>query len=295
MTNGSPTEQAIIRHPDSPLESAVSAVALSSSTASINTVRRPSGIIGSNYDEEIMAGYIHTTNVDTDLAKMSVPAAASMEIKVDKDLPETATMTPLDLTPLAASTHPSWPDFSTRNNTPKNRISSESLLPSIEESFVPKLYSGSLTPSFNVHAMESTNASQVPSTSTVENIYVEEDEIEMDSEQLVPSSTWREIESSSPINPSLRTSTAGGPLPLPPLNLPTFNSPRSLYPPRVQMPMESRHFDVTYGYAETVEETRIPSSTSGPTTPSLQSSPPTVRLPLPPPDIIPPSSSHANF
>ena len=292
MTNGSPTEQAIIRESNSPLEAAI---ASSLSMASSNIARNSSGIIGSNYDEEEMAGNVRTKmNVDTDLAKMSVPAAAFMEIKVDKDLPETATMTPLDRTPLAASTHPSWPDFSTRNNTPKNRISSESLLPSIEESFVPKLYSGSLTPSFNVHATESINASQVPSTSTVENIYVEEDEIEMDSEQLVPSSTWREIESSSPIDPNLRTSTAGGPLPLPPLNLPTFNSPRSLYPPRVQMPMESRHFDVTYGYAET-ETTRIPSSTSGPTTPSLQSSPPTVRLPLPPPDIIPPSSSHANF
>ena len=144
---------------------------------------------------------------------------------------------------------------------------------------------------------ESINGSQVPSSSRDNNIYVEEDGKEMDSEQLVPSSILREIESSSPIDPRLRISTVGGlphhpasPLPLPPpLNMPIFTSPRSLHPPRVEMPMQSRHFDVTYGYAD-VEETRIPSSTSGITPPTVPLSVPTIRVPVPPPDIIPPSS-----
>ena len=243
-----------------------------------------------------MAGNVRT-NVKKGMVTVTMTeptAATSTGIKVGNEEPASVSMAPL-VPPLAAIVYPSWSDLSSLINTPKESSLSDSQRrqASQDESIFPKLFT---VPSLPFFATESTNASQVPSTSPVDNIYVEEDEIEMDSGQLVPTSILREIQSSSPINPSLRTSTAGGPLPLPPLNLPTFNSPRSLYPPRVQMPMESRHFDVTYGYAETVEETtRIPSSTLDTTTPTTPLAAPKILVPLPPPDIIPPSSHYSSF
>ena len=122
------------------------------------------------------------------------------------------------------------------------------------------------------------NAGTPPYQSSTQdiNLCIEEDGKNIHKGQLVPSSL-RDIESLSPTDMRLSSSPTerlshNNTLQIPSLNRNKFTAPRIYVPP-----IESRYFDVTYGYAE---------GTSSSSTPYA----PIIRVPLPPPDIIPPST-----
>ena len=239
-------------------------------------------------------------------------------IKGDKELPKTASITPTPLdsglgSPLYSvkstnyspnnisasdldrdllSRNDSCPDSSGKapptddlesNSSDVRRISPPryqmSAPPSAPKN-ISKLFTGTLPPFLSVK--KATNPSQCQLPLENDTIYVEED----DGGRLA-SPSWKSIDSlsSSDLKPR-SSSVASLALSHDSMQSPAF-SPDKFTAPRVYVPIESRHFDVTYGYAE--EGT--------PATPGILSSPngipltaPTIRMPLLPPDIIPPPS-----
>ena len=265
---------------------------MSSTTTTTNPgpVRRPLGITRGSYDEEAMAGHVRRLNVDTDVGMVTDPTAIGM--KGDKGLPESAIIAPMDLTSLSASDGtPLRSEMTSRVNTPKT--SSLPNLPpnqtSQNEAPFPKLFIGAIPPLFTLPTDEAAiNSSPFQPSSQDNNVYVEEDEKEQDEGQLVPPSL-RDIESGPTI---IRPPIPMEGLSPSSLQLPSLNQ-HKFVAPRVYMPVESRHFDVSYGYAEEEEEEeRMPSSsTSDISSPKVLPPAPIVRPPMPPPDIIPPSLS----
>ena len=263
---------------------------MSSSSTPDTAVRRPLGITRGSYDEETMAGHVRRLNVDTDVGMVTDSTAVGM--KGDKGLPESAIIAPMDLTSLSASDGtPLRSEMTSRVNTPKT--SSLPNLPpnqtSQNEAPFPKLFIGAIPPLFTLPTDEAAiNSSPFQPSSQDNNVYVEEDEKEQDEGQLVPPSL-RDIESGPTI---IRPPIPMEGLSPSSLQLPSLNQ-HKFVAPRVYMPVESRHFDVTYGYAEEEEEEeeRMPSSSSGISSPAMLPPVPIIRPPMPPPDIIPPSSS----
>ena len=205
-----------------------------------------------------MAGHVRRLNVDTDVGMVTDPTAIGM--KGDKGLPETAsiTITPMDLTSLGASDGtPLWAEMTSHANTPRN-----SSLPNLppnqaprNDAPFPKLFIGALPPLFTSSATTNLSSNFLKYEAAINSSHIQSSS--QDSNNIYVEEDEKEQDEVQ----------------------------------LVHLPIESRHFDVMYGYAEEEEE-RMPSSSSssGTSSPKLLPYVPIIREPILSPDIIPPSS-----